>query len=178
MARKFLSIILLWFCVTIYESCCERASYFLYKDIEVEVLDQSIAADDSLALQIFPIITRYVAQERRTAQSAFAWQCEQGESGPKIPILEIKVITLEDFDPDHAKGESINDLLMIEYYPYLSYDKKVSQLNMLEEKKNIFRGTVWTHSRPTLSTSINFRVEIKNANGEVSSITTPIITWN
>ncbi len=178
MAKKFLTLVFLWICIAIYESCCPLVPFFLYKQIEVAVLNSTITADDSLAIQIYPVVTQYVAKAGLTAQSAFAWQCEQGESGPKYQIEEIKIITLEDFDQDHLKGELINDLLMIEYYPYRSHNFFVSPLNLLEDKKNIFRGTVFMHARPTLSTSLSLRIEIKNVRGEVSSIDTSLIIWN
>ncbi len=133
---------------------------------------------DSLVISIEPTETNYVANTNALMLSAQALTCIQGENGPKYPIENFDIITLQDFDSDHLEGTSVKDLFRIQYYDKNNaYEYINVSLNDLTDLKQLFYSTIYTTDRPSLNNEIKFRVELTNSKGEEFEPETEIITW-
>jgi hypothetical protein len=178
MHRKILIIALLWWLMVCYESCCEYLPYFLYESVVVDALDTTeIPAGDSLKIFIRPLVTQYVSQRAGVMQQAMAWQCVQGESGPKYPIESIRIITINNFDTNHPAGSVVTDLFLIRYYSQKDVMYKDAPLTNLEDLNEVLLNVLWLKARPENTAAAEFRVELVNSKGQRITGTSPIITW-
>lgn len=181
MIRKILAICCLWMVVVLYESCCENLPYFLYDRIDLLVRETSINPGDSLVIGLYPNEIDYVASTNGFINSAFAWQCYDGLSGPKYRVTEVSVASQEDFNPNYPAGSLLNDLFMVEFYTRgTTYNQIEGQvpLNDLDNLSKILYAQIWMKESPDHSDPMHFTVTIKDSKGNVYESTTPAITWN
>lgn len=181
MIRKILSICALWMVVVLYESCCENLPYFIYDRIDLVVRETVINPGDSLVIGVYPNETDYVASTHGLINSAFAWQCHNGLSGPKFQITEISITSQQDFNSNFPAGSLLNDLFMVEFFSRsTTYNEAEGQapLNDLSNLSKILYSQIWTKETPDHSDPILLTIIVKDSKGNEYESTTPAITWN
>ncbi len=178
MLRKVLTVAVLWWVVIVYNSCCSDLPYFLYDSVIVDVLRSStVPASDSLSLYIRPQVTEYVSQHGAPVSKSFAWQCTQGDSGPKYPIVNFRIITEQDFVTGYPAGSDVTDLFFIRYYAEQSVRYEDVRLTDLPDPDQFLLSIIWTKRRLAPGRSITFRIEVINTIGQRITGTSPSITW-
>jgi hypothetical protein len=181
MIRKILSIFLLWMVVVLYESCCENLPYFVYDKIDLVVRETVINPGDSLVIGVYPNETDYVASTGGFVNSAFAWQCHNGLSGPKYQVKEVSITSQQDFNSNYPAGSVLNDLFMVEFYARgTTYNQIEGQvpLNDLDNLSKILYAQIWMKDTPDHANPMLFTVTIQDSKGNAYEATTPAITWN
>lgn len=164
--------------VVLYESCCGDYPYYTYKSLVINVPILEITSIDSLLMYVTPNEIEYVATVGSIVQPANAWQCQQGNLGPKYSITNIKIIPLQDFDSMHKSGEPANDLFQIRRYSEQTMQYETILLDDLEFLDNFLVEVFWTKQRPDNSSPIQFRIEITVSDGTQISVLSPSITWS
>lgn len=106
---------------------------------------------------------------------AYAFTCpEDGQSGSRVSLEELEIITLYDIDDQHKKGSPVNDLFDFEHIGHrlpLSYYLSLNERNLLDET-----ALLHLNHQPQLSDTCAFKISVILDNGnKYTSISTPVI---
>lgn len=180
---KGISIILFSFVgMTFYESCCGIPDfpYYEIEGMEASVRNTSLAAQDTLKIQLVNQQFNYLAHSHSAFTSALAWTCDSdGYMGPKYKYTELKITSKQDFDDAYPAGANLNELFYLnsEYKERLLLSSYMNQDSIIQKVAHGYFHLETTR-KPGSSLDVEFLIQFTNTKNNRVTVKTPRINWN
>jgi hypothetical protein len=201
--KKSLIILIIVFCIRALVSCydCLETTYSSYTISSIETFHIDNAGEnpkfvsfgvipkEAYGIQIIKSIEQVAFQSKTLSgfpsTYAISWECPpEFQYLARDSIIDIKIITLTDFDNSHLSNSDISDYFSVfknsgymptsEYLPISEYLLRTSTTFLEPIDKDILE--IYLLTAPDRSGEHQFRIEIELSNGLVLSSTTSIIT--
>ncbi|WP_179009657.1 hypothetical protein [Winogradskyella forsetii] len=189
MKKKLSIIFLVYYFLIIITACGDCQNYDTeITNITFVPINTFISLNSNLEFDIVTeetVIAQLTKFDLKLIQSAYATGCDDTYNPVKW-INNVNVTSNQDFSPDYLSGNSLNDLISVEYFKgsemsniNASLNEYIEYINLIGDggKSNFNFETFTIHQRPELNQLLSLQFEFIFTDGSNFILGTEQIEW-
>ena len=157
---------------------CDDVKYYDFSTMDIIVMNPVVDINDSLVFQLRPLDVEYLAYQYPVAgmaNTALAFDCDDGWGGMKHDITKTEITSNADFSDRYPAGSSLNDIVTIDALVE-PHKIQYSKLETVDLSKSVW-SNMYIDRRPTLDSTHQLTVALYKSDGETITTESGEIVW-